>query len=73
MIQDLKMGFKFSLNETIFETAILELGNNSYLIFMIFPKFTILNLFLGKIILGIKILIIKCMIYIIEIMEYYLK
>jgi hypothetical protein len=69
----LKMGFKFSLNETIVETAILELGNNSYLIFMIFPKFTILNLFLGKIILGIKILIIKCMIYIIEIMEYYLK
>jgi hypothetical protein len=40
---------------------------------MVFPKFTILNLFLGKIILGIKILIIKYMIYIIEIMEYYLK
>jgi hypothetical protein len=33
------MGFKFSLNEIIVETAILELGNNSYLIFMIFPKF----------------------------------
>jgi hypothetical protein len=39
VIQDLKMGFKFSLNEIIVETAILELGNNSYLIFMIFPKF----------------------------------
>jgi hypothetical protein len=50
VITDLKMGFKFSLNETIVETAILELGNNSYLIFMIFPKFTIYNLFLGKII-----------------------
>jgi hypothetical protein len=48
VIQDLKMGFKFYLNETIVETAILELGNNSYLIFKIFPKFTIYNLFLGK-------------------------
>jgi hypothetical protein len=42
------MGFRFSLNEAIVEIAILELGNNSYSIFMIFPKFTILNLFLGK-------------------------
>jgi hypothetical protein len=39
---------------------------------MIFPKFTILNLF-RKIILGFEILIVKYMIYIIEIMEYYLK
>jgi hypothetical protein len=46
--KDFEIGFRSSLNETIVEIAILELGNNSYLIFMIFPKFTILNLFLGK-------------------------
>jgi hypothetical protein len=59
VIKDFKMGFRFSLNETIVEIVILELGNTSYSSFMIFPKFTILNLLLGKIILGIKILIIK--------------
>jgi hypothetical protein len=42
------MGFIFSLNETIVEIVILELGNTSYSIFMIFPNFTILNLWLGK-------------------------
>jgi hypothetical protein len=42
------MGFRFSLNETIFEIAILELGNNSYSIFWFFPNFTILNLFFRK-------------------------
>jgi hypothetical protein len=37
---------------------------------MIFLNFVILNLFLGKIILGLEILIVKYMIYIFEIMEY---
>jgi hypothetical protein len=49
------MGFRFSLNETIVEIAILELGNNSFFKFMIFPNFVILNLFFGKIILGFEI------------------
>jgi hypothetical protein len=48
VIKDLKMGFRFSHNETIVEIAVLELGNTSYSSFMIFPQFTILNLFLGK-------------------------
>jgi hypothetical protein len=48
VIKDFKMGFRFSLNETIVEIVILELGNTSYSSFMIFPQFTILNLFLGK-------------------------
>jgi hypothetical protein len=30
VIKDFKMGFRFSLNETVVEIAILELGNNSY-------------------------------------------
>jgi hypothetical protein len=30
VIKDFDMGFGFSLNETIVEVAILELGNNSY-------------------------------------------
>jgi hypothetical protein len=64
------MGFRFSLIETIVEIAILELGNNSYSILWFFPKFTILNLFLGKAILWFEILIVKCMVYIFEIMEY---
>jgi hypothetical protein len=41
------MGFRFSLNETIVEIAILELGNNSYSSLGFLPNFTILNLF-GK-------------------------
>jgi hypothetical protein len=49
-----KLGFRFSLNETIVEIAILELGKYFLFNFMGFPKFTILNWFLGKIILGIK-------------------
>jgi hypothetical protein len=48
VIKDFKMGFRFSLIETIVEIEILELGNNSYSILWFFPKFTILNLFLGK-------------------------
>jgi hypothetical protein len=32
------MGFRFSLNETIVEIAILELGNNSYSILWFFPN-----------------------------------
>jgi hypothetical protein len=31
MIKGFKMGFRFSLNETIVEIAILKLGNTSYL------------------------------------------
>jgi hypothetical protein len=42
------MGFRLSLNEAIVEMAILELGNTSYSILWFFPKFTTLNLFLGK-------------------------
>jgi hypothetical protein len=41
------MGFKFSLNETIVEVAILELGNSSYSSLWFLPNFTNLNLF-GK-------------------------
>jgi hypothetical protein len=37
---------------------------------MVFPKFTILNLFLGKVILGFEILMVKYMVYIFETMEY---
>jgi hypothetical protein len=52
------MGFRFYLNETVVGIAILELGNNSYSILWFFLnlQFTI---YLGKIILGVKILIIK--------------
>jgi hypothetical protein len=39
------MGFRFSLNETIVEIAILKLGNTSYLGLWFLPNFTILNLF----------------------------
>jgi hypothetical protein len=39
------MGFGFSLNETIVEVAILELGNNSYSSLWFLPYFTILNVF----------------------------
>jgi hypothetical protein len=46
--KDFKMGFRFSHNETFVEIVILELGNTSYSSFMIFPQFTILNLFLEK-------------------------
>jgi hypothetical protein len=48
VIKDFEIGFRFSLNETIVEIVILELANTSYSSFMIFPQFTILNLFLGK-------------------------
>jgi hypothetical protein len=37
---------------------------------MIFPSFARLNLFLGKIILGLEILIVKYKFYIFEIMKY---
>jgi hypothetical protein len=59
VIKDCEMVFRLSLYESTVQIVILELGNTSYSSFMIFPKFTILNLFLGKIILGIKILIVK--------------
>jgi hypothetical protein len=39
------MGFRFSLNETIVEVAILELGNNSYSSLWFLQNFTILNSF----------------------------
>jgi hypothetical protein len=32
VVKDFKIGFRFSLNETIVEIAILELGNSSYTI-----------------------------------------
>jgi hypothetical protein len=38
VIKDLKMGFRFSLNETIDEIAILELENTSYSILWFFSN-----------------------------------
>jgi hypothetical protein len=56
VIKDFGMGFGFSLNETIVEIAILELGNNSYSI-LLFSQ--IYKFVFRKIILGLKIIIIK--------------
>jgi hypothetical protein len=38
VIKDFEMGFRFSLNETIVEVAILELGNTSSSILWFFPN-----------------------------------
>jgi hypothetical protein len=59
LIEDFKIGFRFSPDETIVEIAKVELGNNYFSSLCFFLSFARLNLFLGKIILGFKILIIK--------------
>jgi hypothetical protein len=58
VIKDFKMGFRFSLNETIVEITILELGNNSYS-FYDFSQIYNFKFIFREIILGIKIIKIK--------------
>jgi hypothetical protein len=36
--KDFEIGFRFSLNETIVEVVILDLGNTSYSILWFFPN-----------------------------------
>jgi hypothetical protein len=63
VINDFEMGFRFSLNESIVEIAILELGNNSYSIYD-FSQIYNLKFVFRKIILGFEILMVKYMVYI---------
>jgi hypothetical protein len=63
------MGFRFSHHETTVEIEIVELGNTSYSSLW-FLQILLFYFYLGKIILGFEILIVKYMIYIFEIMEY---